>query len=120
MQLTPNFALSEFVREGESIAPWVLTNVKKLAQALQKVRDKLGKPIIVTSGYRSPAHNQAVGGARLSYHMKGLGVDFKVPGMTPRQVAVYFKDWPGGLGIYDGHVHADLRPIKARWTGKSH
>ena len=49
---------------------------------LQPLRDKLGKPIIITSGYRCPRLNQAVGGVKNSQHLEGKAVDIVVNGMT--------------------------------------
>lgn len=47
---------------------------------LQPIRDEWGKPIIITSGYRCPALNKAVGGAKASQHMYGQAADIKVGG----------------------------------------
>ena len=88
---------------------------------LQPLRDRLGKPIIIVSGYRCPSHNKAVGGARRSQHMYGRAADIKVPGMSPPQVHAAILDmWPdiGGLGLYRTWVHIDCRPNgPARWYG---
>ena len=43
---------------------------------LDPLRDKIAKPIIITSGYRSPSYNQKVGGVKNSQHTKGQAVDF--------------------------------------------
>lgn len=90
-QLTPNFTLSELTvsqtaaRRGLNNTPGPVqtSNLKLLCvNALQPLRDKLGRPVIVTSGYRSPAVNTAIGGARNSAHMSGLAADIHVPGMS--------------------------------------
>ncbi|CAA9418048.1 MAG: hypothetical protein AVDCRST_MAG51-1854 [uncultured Ramlibacter sp.] len=58
----------------------VLHNLRRLCRALEMVRQEMGElPVIVSSGYRSPALNVAVGGAEHSKHMQGLAVDFTVP-----------------------------------------
>ena len=44
---------------------------------LNRIRTKWGRPIIVNSAYRSPAHNSAVGGVESSYHVKGLAADIR-------------------------------------------
>jgi zinc D-Ala-D-Ala carboxypeptidase len=86
--LSDNFTLDEFVfsqtaaRLGidNTPPPPVLANLKRLAQALEVVRSALGgAPILVSSGYRSPALNKAVKGARNSAHVLGLAVDFSAP-----------------------------------------
>jgi zinc D-Ala-D-Ala carboxypeptidase len=61
-------------------------NLKRLAAKLEEVRAIVKRPIIVTSGYRSPAVNRGVGGSATSQHCFGLAADIKVHGMTPFQV----------------------------------
>lgn len=87
MDLSSHFTLDEFVasqtaaREHISNAPGpdVIVNLKATAQLLEQVRGLLGKPVIVSSGYRSPALNAAVRGAKDSAHLYGLAVDFIAP-----------------------------------------
>jgi len=50
------------------------------AFGMEGVRTLLGAPIIISSGYRSPEVNKAVGGAKNSQHTKGEAVDFICPG----------------------------------------
>lgn len=57
------------------------------AAVLDPLRRHLGKPIRVTSAYRSPAVNRAVGGAATSQHMAGEAADIKVDGLQPEEVA---------------------------------
>lgn len=65
-----------------------LENLKRTMLQMDRIRAALGKPIVVTSGYRSPAVNKAVGGSATSAHCKGLAVDFTCPGFgTPLEVA---------------------------------
>ena len=74
-QLTENFSLREFQ------CPCCHTVMlhPKLAAALQKLREKWGKPVTVTSGYRCARHNAEVGGVPNSRHMRGLAADAAVP-----------------------------------------
>ena len=53
-----------------------------ICDCLQPLRDKLGKPMIITSGYRCYLLNKAIGGATNSQHTKGQAVDFHVKGMS--------------------------------------
>lgn len=87
-RLTKNFNLSEFVvsqtaaRKGLKNEPGAadLANIRNfLAPGLQKVRDLVGSPIVITSAYRSPMVNAAIGGSRTSQHMVGLAADFTAP-----------------------------------------
>jgi hypothetical protein len=89
--LSKNFALSEFLvsqtaaRFGIKNEPSQsdIDNLKRLATTiLQPLRDSLKKPIIISSGYRSPELNRSIGGSRTSAHMLGCAADIHVPGMT--------------------------------------
>jgi lysozyme family protein len=119
---TPNFRWYELTHGGERLPPNedVLNGMIRCATLAQKVRNHLGKPLVVTSGYRPPEINRRVGGARFSRHLVGDALDFVVPGMTGR--ALYNKlDHliDGGLGQYRGFpnlIHIDARDGRARWT----
>lgn len=100
MMLTPHFSLMELTvsevaaRRGidNSPPPAVLRVLRETAQQMEKMRALLGYPIIVTSGYRSPALNQAVGGVNSSAHLTGHAVDFVCPKFgTPFDVATAVK-----------------------------
>lgn len=88
-RLTPNFWLSELmvsdyaIRFGIPNVPpaQALEHLRKtLAPGLQRVRGVLNVPMLISSGYRSPALNKAIGGAPSSQHMEGLAADFVAPG----------------------------------------
>ena len=85
MRLSRNFMLREFVnsstaaRKGINNKPTEihLANLKKLIDnVIQPLRDKIG-PIRITSGYRSPALNRAIGGSSRSQHSKGMAADIQ-------------------------------------------
>lgn len=123
MKLTTNFNLSEFNKHGFVISDTVFQNIFALAKNLQVLRDEVGKPIKITSGYRSPEHNAKVGGVKSSRHLTGEAADFKIAGMTPKEVAAVIekliaagKMEEGGIGIYSTWVHYDHRNVKARWS----
>lgn len=94
--LSPHFRLSELtvsqtaVRRGLRNDPpsGAVSNLRRLAHALEDVRRALGDvPIIVSSGYRSPKVNSLVGGSPNSLHLQGLAADFTAPAFgTPRQI----------------------------------
>ncbi len=123
MQLTTNFNLSEFNKHGFALSETVLRNIQALANNLQILRDEVKKPIKITSGYRSPEHNAKVGGVKSSRHITGEAADFKIAGMTPKEVAAVIekliaagKMEEGGLGTYSTWTHFDHRGHKARWA----
>ena len=128
MKLTKNFRLQEFqCKSGADMPLEVLENIKILADQLQVLRDHIGRPITITSGYRSPEHTKnlikkGVKTSIYSQHVLGKAADFKVEGLTP---ATVIKDievlimtnqmLEGGIGKYPTWTHYDHRGIKARW-----
>ena len=72
-QLSANFKVREFYcRDGSD--PIFVDS--ELVQCLQKIRNHFGKPVHITSGYRTAAHNAAVGGSKSSQHLLGRAADF--------------------------------------------
>ena len=95
MQLSPHFTLAELTVSQSAARlgidnnppPEVIKNLERTALGLEGVRMLLGAPVLVSSGYRSPALNKAIGGAKNSQHMTGQAVDFICPGFgSPRQI----------------------------------
>jgi uncharacterized protein YcbK (DUF882 family) len=124
MRLTKNFSLSEFdCKDGTKVPTQFIPNVQKLANNLQVLRDYLKVPVRITgSGYRTPSHNKKVGGAKNSQHLTASAGDINADGFTPVQLAKVIekliaegKMTEGGIGIYKGFVHYDIRGTKARW-----
>jgi uncharacterized protein YcbK (DUF882 family) len=124
MQLTENFNITEFdCKDGTKVPDKFLLNVKEVAVNLQALRDYLEVPVNVTgSGYRTPAHNKKVGGAKFSQHLTASAADINAQGYEPKQLAEVIellilkgKMKQGGLGIYPNFVHYDIRGTKARW-----
>ena len=71
----------------------LLPNLRLLARGLDRVRRVLGHPLEISSGYRCPELNAAVGGAPNSQHAQGLAVDFTCPGFgPPLEVARKLRD----------------------------
>ena len=77
------FSLSEFLnsatakrlRIDNTPSFEVVDNLNKLADYLDVIREKVGKPILISSGFRCPVLNKAVGGVANSQHLKGLAAD---------------------------------------------
>ncbi|OEZ92209.1 peptidase M15 [Janthinobacterium sp. HH107] len=119
MNLSPHFSLAELVasqvatRKGidNSPAPAIVANLTRLAALLEQVRALVGAPIAISSGYRSPALNKAVGGAASSAHVLGLAADISTAKLTPKALALLIRQ--SGLDfdqlIYEGTwVHIGL------------
>ena len=91
MRLSKSFTLAELCVTGIGKPNVPGADEIKALQALvedilQPLRDAVGVPVNVTSGYRSPAVNRAVGGSRTSQHVLGEAADIVVAGMAPRAV----------------------------------
>ena len=98
VQLNSNANLSEHFKLGEftkSSYPEVynvpshtaITNLKRLCEWLEVLRERAGCPIIINSGYRSPQLNRKVGGEPTSNHQTGCAADIRTNGME--QAIVY-------------------------------
>lgn len=116
-KLSANFRVREFACSDGSDPIFIDTELVKI---LQKIRNHFGKSITITSAYRTPTKNKAVGGETYSQHLYGKAADIKVKGVTPKAVATYAnKLMPnkGGIGTYSTFTHVDVRATKSRWKG---
>jgi hypothetical protein len=127
-QLTRHFSLSELIRSQTALRRGIdnypnasaLANLRNiLAPGLQRVRDLLGAPMHITSGYRGPTLNTIIGGSLTSQHTLGLAADFVAPGFgSPRAVARYIAGHPDiayDQVIYEGTwVHLSFAGPTAR------
>lgn len=81
-------------------------------------------PLVVSSGYRTPRTNAMLaehfpGVARNSFHMQGMAVDIRIPGVPPGAVfALLARLGVGGVGSYDTFTHVDVGPPRW-WSGES-
>lgn len=92
---------------------------------LDDLRRVMGHPLIVTSGYRSPQHNRAVGGAKASKHMEGIAFDVSMANADPHRFEAEARKLGfTGIGLYPpqkptgakGFIHIDTRKGQA-WRG---
>jgi uncharacterized protein YcbK (DUF882 family) len=123
-RLSANFTVGELARSGGKVFSKARID-PKLVSALQELRDRLGKPIRVTSGYRPYLYNVDLytktykRKPTLSRHSSGQAADVKIAGMTGMEIAKAAIDVLGpeiGIGIGADYAHVDVRGKWARWT----
>ena len=123
IRLTKDFLITEFnCNDGNQVPVSLHDNVKELALNLQVLRDKINEPIHINSGYRSVLYNQKIGGVKNSQHLQGKAADITTKTYSPKQLAKIIEQLiadkkmkQGGLGVYPGFVHYDIRGTKSRW-----
>lgn len=95
MNLTPHFTFEELTFSSTAVrnelvnkpSEKILANMQVLAAGLEQVRELLGFAMHINSGYRCPALNQIIGGAKRSAHIDGWAADFICPGFgTPLEI----------------------------------
>ena len=91
MQITEHFTVEEFERSSTAdrldianrVPAALLPNLRTLCEVvLEPLRAYAGKPIVISSGYRCPALNRAVGGASQSQHLRGEAADLHLPSIA--------------------------------------
>ena len=101
MKLSRNFSLTEFTKSSSALRLGIdntpegehLEAAKLLFEKIvQPVRDEFGLTVI-NSGYRCPALNEAIGGAKTSQHCKGEAADIEVPGTANIVVAKWIENF---------------------------
>lgn len=117
VQLSKNFKVREFACKDGSNTVFI---DPLLVWILQNVRDHFGKPINITSGYRTVSYNAKISGsASDSLHTYGMAADFVVNGVKASEVQAYLETimpGTGGIGKASSYTHVDTRAVKARWT----
>lgn len=130
MKLSENLTLAEFIksntakRKGIDNSPTAehLLAAKELATNIfQPIREHFGKPIFISSGYRSDALNKAIGGSSTSQHSKGEAIDIDQDGHGKpdnRDIFYWIKDnlefdqliWEFGDDVKPDWVHVSFKP----------
>lgn len=130
-RVSSNFRLGEF-SSGDD-ANTVLVHPLLLA-LLERIRRKFQRPVEITSGYRTEAHNEDIGGAEHSRHTFGMAADIRVLAEKRQDDAVHLGGgkWivdpsivaefaeqirAGGVGRYKSFTHVDVQGANRRWEG---
>lgn len=121
LRLSKNFTVKELVSSGGRPATKARIS-PDLVRCLQAIRDAAGKPVTITSGYRSWWRNVEVYKGRTptrSRHCSGQAADITIPGLTGLQIAKLAVDACGdtlGIGVGRTFAHVDVRGTRASWT----
>lgn len=101
MRLSKNFTLNELTKSQTALrmgidnepTPWDLYNLTQLCDnILQPVREHFGRPVTISSGYRSVELCKAIGSSSNSQHTKGQAADFEIAGVDNKEVAEWIRD----------------------------
>ena len=106
-RLAENFVLDEFMQEWKGRYGLMQPHV---VETMQILRDEVGGPVTVNSGYRNVTYNASVGGASSSRHQYGDAVDMASSAASLSQLAAICEELDVGyVGWYDSHIHCDWR-----------
>jgi zinc D-Ala-D-Ala carboxypeptidase len=101
MKLSTNFTLGELTksqtatrRNIDNTPPAAALDYLQLLvdNVLQPVRTHFGRAVTISSGYRSPQLNVAIGGSPTSHHCLGMAADFEIMGMDNKELATWVRD----------------------------
>lgn len=115
-QVSEHFKIREFAQKDGRCDKILIDS--ELVEVLEDVRTHFNKPVIITSGYRTPEYNAKVGGAKNSQHTKGTAADIRIKEVPADKVQQYLKHKyknKYGIGSYWTFTHIDTRKEKARW-----
>lgn len=110
-----NFSLKETACKCGCGANEMQQEIIDIAQA---IREAVGKPLTVTSGFRCEAHNSNEGGSKSSYHTRGMAIDLVCPSLSSKELFDIANRVDGVMGLiwYAGqrNIHVDTRRVKIR------
>lgn len=96
----------------------LVPNLAKVTTKADEIREAIKGPIRIISAFRSEAYNRKIGGAKNSWHIRGMALDLSqasVPHHVFKKVAQEVVGTSGGVGLYPSFVHIDCRGYFARW-----
>ena len=91
-----------------------------VTKVADEARHRLGRPLRINSGYRSPAYNRAISGSSASIHMRGGALDLSGSPATLHKILTQLRKegfFKGGIGKYRTFCHVDVRGKNADWQG---
>jgi len=101
MKLSDNFSLAELIKsqtaercniDNNPNKEHIVSLEKLCDNILQPVRDYFQKPVMISSGYRSPELSQKIGSSSRSQHCKGQAADLEIPGVSNKELADFIND----------------------------
>lgn len=119
VQLSKNFKVGEFHSRNNN----TIFIEQEIIETLQKIRNEIGQPIDINSGFRSQAHNTAVGGSYNSAHLWGCAADFHARNMSAPELAKIVSKMFGrniaiGLHTPENYIHIDTL-YRGNWYAES-
>ncbi|PNW60044.1 UNVERIFIED_CONTAM: hypothetical protein BEN50_04850 [Euhalothece sp. KZN 001] len=121
-KISKYFSVGEVVQYDRSRIPQeesIKINAIKLAKKLDNPREDYGKPILVNSWYRPPDVNRKVGGVSNSQHLNGGAADIYPSDGNITGLYNILNKYDFALGLYNTHIHVDLRGKGIRWSLRS-
>ncbi len=110
-------------KDGNPVPQEFYPNAEAICKRADKLRELLGVPLHVNSGYRTAAYNKHVGGKPHSEHLTASALDLRCHEWTPAQMADLYEGLirlgivpDGGIGRYDSFIHIDIGKPR-RWRG---
>jgi len=91
---------------------------KKFLAKLERLRKSVGSPLVLTSTYRTPEYNTAIGGVNGSYHTKGIAADIRCSdGILRAKIVKNALRLGLTVGVYKTFIHVDDRLVQIIFTG---
>lgn len=123
LKVSQDFTVGEFASSGGRASD-IARISPALVIAIQAIRDRAGKPVKITSGYRSWSRNKALYAGykkkvTLSRHCSGQAVDIRIAGLSGAQIAKLAIDAAGtdlGIGVARTFAHIDVRGVWTLWN----